>query len=437
MKVYGIFSCLQSKIEDILLRHLYTFLFYLILPFIFLRLLWRSRNLPDYRKRWRERLGYCPYKLDNSIWLHAVSVGETIAALPLIKLLLQEFPQYPLVITNMTPTGAARVKAALKDTVKQVYIPYDAPSAINRFLKRINPKIAIIMETELWPNLFASCRNRSIPLVVMNARLSEKSARGYHFIPSLTREMFSAIHRLAATASLDAERFIQLGLDSNKVTVTGNLKFDLELPTDLENKSQSLRDTLGNDRLVWIAASTHPGEEEIIFAAHLCILEKYPSALLILVPRHPDRFDQVYELAKQNNFHTARRSLNETCTAEMQIYLGDTMGELILLYAVADVVFVAGSFAQIGGHNILEPAALHKPIITGPVLFNFAEISRMLLNAKGMVIVHDASELEEKVDHFFKDENDRKITGENACQVVKNNRGALQKQFELIKATIG
>jgi 3-deoxy-D-manno-octulosonic-acid transferase len=418
---------------DSCLRYIYVFLFYLALPFIFLRLLWRSRRAPDYRKRWAERLGYCPYQFEKSIWVHAVSVGETIAAIPLIKILLQEFPQFPLVITNMTPTGAARVKAVLKETVKQVYIPYDIPNAVDRFLKRINPQIAIIMETELWPNLFARCRHYSIPIVILNARLSNQSARGYACIPSLKRDIFTAIHSLAAQSSMDAERFIQLGLSREKVKVTGNLKFDLELPADLSDKSKVLRHFLGSERLIWIAASTHQGEEEIILAAHHLILKKYPSALLILVPRHPDRFISVAELAKQKTFNVVRRSSGEACSSQTQIYLGDTMGELLLLYDVADVAFVAGSFAAAGGHNMLEPAVLHKPIITGPILFNFAEISQMLLQVKGMVIVKNAEELAAQVECFFTDKNYCHSTGENAYQVVAANRGALQKQLELIR----
>ncbi len=418
------------------MRYLYTFLFYLILPFLFLRLLWRSRRIPGYRQGWAERLGYYPYRLEKSIWVHAVSVGETIAALPLIKALLQEFPQFPLVVTNMTPTGAARVRAALKETVKQVYIPYDIPRAVNRFLKCMNPQVAIVMETELWPNLFASCHESSIPIVILNARLSPQSAQGYARIPSLTRDIFISIHSLAAQSSADAERFIALGLPREKVTVTGNLKFDLELPGDLSDKSEALQNYLGKERLIWIAASTHPGEEEIILAAHHLILKKYPSALLILVPRHPDRFAAVAALAKQQAFNVVCRSSGDACLPHTQIYLGDTMGELLLLYEVAHVAFVAGSFAQVGGHNMLEPAVLHKPIITGPVLFNFVEISQMLVKTKGMMIVQNGEELAAEVERFFADEQYRHLTGENAYQVVAANRGALKRQMELVKAVL-
>jgi 3-deoxy-D-manno-octulosonic-acid transferase len=418
------------------LRYLYSFLLYLALPFLFLRLLWRSRRAPDYRKRWAERLGFCPHSLDKCIWVHAVSVGESIAAIPLIKALKTQYPNIPLLVTNMTPTGAARVKAALGEAVLQAYIPYDFPDAISRFLAQVNPVICVVMETELWPNLFAGCKNHPIPIVLANARLSAKSAKGYELIGPLTREMLSAIHALAAQGEADAERFAALGLAREKITFTGNLKFDLELPANLAEKSVSLRYQLGTERFIWVAASTHPSEEEIVLAAHKKIREKNPQALLILVPRHPDRFNSVATLVEQQGFKLARRSLDDICIPDTSVYLADTMGELLLMYSVADVAFVAGSFVNIGGHNMLEAAALSKPVITGPSLFNFAEISEKMLSAKGMLKVHDANELAETISHLFADEVTRKKMGGNALQVVMANRGALQKQVELICSSL-
>ncbi len=418
------------------MRYLYSFLFYLLLPFMFLRLLWRSRRTPEYRRRWGERLGFCPYFLNNAIWIHAVSVGETIAAVPLIKEIKARYPNSPILITNMTPTGAARVKAAFGDKVFQAYVPYDAPDCIARFLKRVNPKILIVMETELWPNLFAACKKRNIPLIIMNARLSAKSANGYQSIAPLTRELLQSVTVLASQGYADAERFIQLGMSEEKVKVTGNLKFDLELPQDLATKSEILKNQIGKDRQVWIAASTHPTEEEIALVAHKKIREKHPNALLILVPRHPDRFDSVAQLIKQNGFNIARRSLSEPCVSEIDVYLGDTMGELLLLYSVCDVAFVAGSFAKIGGHNMLEPAAMGIPILTGPQLFNFAEISNMLLSARGMLKVQNVDELAEEVTKFLVDKNYCDFIGKNALSVVDANRGALKKQMDLIHSVL-
>lgn len=418
------------------MRYLYTFLFYLALPFIFLRLLWRSRHAPLYRKRWAERLGFYPKFIDQCIWIHTVSLGETIAATPLIKALQQAYPPTKILITNMTPTGSARVKAVFGDSVYNAYIPYDLPDALARFFKKVKPSILIVMETELWPNLFFACQKRQIPIVVTNARLSEKSAQGYKSILSLTKEMFRAITLLSAQGQADADRFIELGMPKDRVEVTGSLKFDLELPNDLTEKSNALRDIVGRDRLIWIAASTHPTEDEIMLSAHHLIRQKFPDALLILVPRHPERFDSVADLITEKKFTLIRRSQAISCDKNTAVYLGDTMGEMMLLYSVCDVACVAGSFVTVGGHNVIEPAALHKPVITGPHLFNFAEITDLLLANKGMIKVTDANELANAIIAFFENSDYRHQTGENAFQVVEKNRGALQRQLTGIQKII-
>jgi 3-deoxy-D-manno-octulosonic-acid transferase len=415
------------------LRFLYTVLFYLALPFVFLRLLWRSRRIPGYRQQWGERLGFCPHYLEECIWIHVVSVGETIAASPLIKAIIKEYPYYPVLLTNMTPTGAARVKALFGESALQAFIPYDVPDAISRFLTRVKPRIAIVFETELWPNLFAACREKNIPVLVMNARLSEKSRKGYAAISSLTREMFKAVGHLAAQSSKDAERFIHLGYPKEKVSVTGNIKFDLEIP---QVNAEHFREELGLTRKIWIAASTHIGEEEIILRAHQLIKEKYPQSLLILAPRHPDRAESIASLVKAQGLSYVARSKQQLCTEHTDIYLADTLGELLFMYAVSDVAFVGGSFISVGGHNMLEPAVLRKPVLTGPILFNFSEVSQLLLSANGMHIVNNAGELAENVLRFFADDEYRKRTGDNAYHVVRSNRGALQKQFDIIKSLI-
>lgn len=414
------------------LRYLYSFLFYLALPFIFLRLLWRSRRAPLYRKRWGERLGFYSIKLDQCIWVHAVSLGETIAAIPLIKALKAKYPEVPLLITNMTPTGSARVKAVFGESVYTIYIPYDLPDALARFFNKITPRALIVMETELWPNLFAACQKRNIPIIVTNARLSEKSEKGYRMILPITREILSAITVLSAQSQADADRFIGLGMRKDRVYVTGSLKFDLELPQDLTEKGIELRKTFGQDRLIWIAASTHPGEDEIILAAHQRIRQKFPQALLILVPRHLERFDSVAELAAEKGFSIVRRSQKNLCDETTAVYLGDTMGEMLLMYSACDVAFVAGSFVPVGGHNVIEPAALHKPVITGPYLFNFAEITDLLLSANAMIKVTNSDELAQAVLAFFDNADYREKTGENAYRIVEKNRGALQRQMKLI-----
>lgn len=416
------------------MRHLYTVLLYLALPFILLRLLWRSRHNSEYRRRLAERFGFCPYHFEKCIWVHSVSVGETLASIPLVKALKKNYPHLPILMTTMTITGAARVKAAFGDSLFHAYIPYDLPDMVKRFLQRVNPQMVVVMETELWPNLFAACKQRHIPIVIANARLSIKSMRGYKRITPLLREMFLAIDVLAAQAQGDAERFMALGMPAGKITIAGNLKFDLELPTDLSVKSEMLHAQLGKERLIWIAASTHQNEEEIALAAHRLVQKKFPQALLILVPRHPERFSAVATLIEQQGWSIVRRGQGSVCAPQIQVYLGDTMGELLLLYSVSDVVFVAGSFAPIGGHNVLEPAALHKPIITGPHLFNFSDITQMLQAEKGMAVVQNAEELADQIVQFFADADYRKKIGENAYRVVAANRGALEKQLGLIRA---
>jgi 3-deoxy-D-manno-octulosonic-acid transferase len=417
-----------------MLRYVYTILFYLILPGVFLRLLWRSRHNADYRRRWHERMGFGP-KAEKSIWIHAASVGETIAAVPLVKSLQEKYPTLPIIITNMTITGGARARAAFGDTVTQAYVPYDLPGATARFIQRCRPVIAIIMETELWPNLFYQCRRLQVPVLVANARLSAKSARGYQRIAAMTTEMLTAVHTLAVQSQVEAKRFTDLGLAPAKVQVSGSIKFDVEVPAEVIAKSEILRAQLGNNRFIWIAASTHATEEEIILAAHQRILAVLPDTLLILVPRHPQRFDDIYKMAALD-YTVARRSKNEICQPATQVYLGDTMGEMLLLYAVSDIAFVAGSFAQVGGHNILEAAVLGKPVVTGPVLFNFAEISEHLLRAGGMLKVNNAEELATEIISLLQDDVKRLKMGEDALNFLNANRGAVAKHVEFASKII-
>ncbi|MFZ3066731.1 MAG: lipid IV(A) 3-deoxy-D-manno-octulosonic acid transferase [Gammaproteobacteria bacterium] len=414
------------------MRYLYTILFYLISPILLVRLYWRSRRLSAYRRRILERFGYYPFQLEKCIWVHAVSVGETIAAVPFIKELIAHYDPIPVLITNMTPTGAESVKAHFGDSVKQAYIPYDLPGAMQRFLKTMRPVASIIIETELWPNLLHACQKQQIPVCLMNARLSQKSANGYARIAGVTRNMLQQLKLIAAQGPADAERFIALGALPEQVVVTGNLKFDLVLKPDLSSSISALRIILGGaKRFVWVAASTHEGEEEQILAAHKKIREQCPDALLLLVPRHPDRFETVAALCAKN-FIVKRRSSHEACTHDTAIYLGDTMGELLAMCGAADVVFMGGSLIARGGHNILEPAALGKPILTGPSLFNFAHISSLFLKANAMKVTTDSDALAEAVVLLIKHPEERERMGKNALEVMNNNRGALNKQLALI-----
>lgn len=413
------------------MRYLYTLLFYLLLPFIFLRLWWRGRAQPDYRKRMLERLGFYPFQLEKSIWIHAVSVGESIAAIPLIKS-LQSTYRLPIVVTTMTPTGAAQIKASFGDSVIHAYLPYDVPDAIHRFLNAINPQLGIIMETELWPNLIAACKDKQIPVCLLNARLSEKSARGYQRFAKFSQAMLQNLTMIVVQNETDATRFVSLGISPSKIAVTGNIKFDLALPEDLVKQSTNLKKELGQHRLIWIAASTHEGEEEILLAAHQVLLTYYPNAMLILVPRHPHRFHAVAELCERT-FKTVRRTQQNKIEEDTQVYLADTMGELLYFYQMADIVFVGGSLKAIGGHNLLEPAALSKPILSGIHLFNFAEISHLLTTADALIKVNDANTLASQLVYLSQHPEERQLMGQRALQVVAMNRGALTKQLSVIE----
>lgn len=413
------------------MRYIYNTLFYLLLPILLVRLLWRSLRQKEYRYRIAERYGFYPVALEGSIWVHAVSVGETLAAIPLIKNLQKLFPNIPLVVTTMTPTGAARVKSAFSDSVIHLYIPYDFSGGVKRFLRAIKPKIAIIMETELWPNLLYYSHQFGVPICLVNARLSEKSAAGYQRIAGLTQEMLQKIDVIAAHGDKDADRFVKLGANEKRVHTTGNIKFDIHIPETLKQTGDKLREELGQNRFIWIAASTHEGEEEIILAAHKELVAHNPQALLILVPRHPNRFDAVAKLSAAS-FTTCRRSKNEIPDANTQVYVGDTMGELLLLYSACDVAFVGGSLISLGGHNILEAAALAKPILTGKSLYNFLEISQKFIDAAAMVTIKDSKELYAQL-QALQNTSQRLQVGERALAVMAENRGALNKQIDLIK----
>lgn len=415
------------------MRLLYNILATICIPFLFFRLWWRSRQVATRWNRWQERCGYSPL-LKECIWVHAVSLGETIAAIPLIKKIIEHYPNTPILVTNMTLTGSDQVTKQLGDKVINAYVPFDTPFFVRRFFDRSNPKIAIIMETELWPNIFRQCELKKIPLVVINARLSQKSADGYQrFFKSLMHWMMSCVTVLACQAKADGERFLRLGLAKEKLFITGNVKFDITLSSEILQKGKNLKEHIGRDRIVWVAASTHESEETLMLNAHKILLEKTPKALLILVPRHPERFDAVAELLQTDQWKLARRSLNQAITPETHVYLSDTLGEMMTIFAACDIAVVAGSFKPIGGHNVLEPAALAKPIISGPVVHNFTQAVDLLKEAHAIKIVGNNSEsLAESLFTLATDESLRNEMGARALEVVETNRGALEKQFALI-----
>ncbi|MWP61421.1 lipid IV(A) 3-deoxy-D-manno-octulosonic acid transferase [Gilliamella sp. Pas-s25] len=413
---------------------LYTVLLYLIQPFVWLRLLWRSCKAPAYRKRWFERYGFCQNKVEsNGILLHAVSVGETIAAIPLIKALQQQYPNLPITVTTMTPTGSERVKSSFGDSVHHVYLPYDLPCAINRFLKTTQPKLVIIMETELWPNFICQCYKRNIPLILANARLSERSANRYRKLGRAISHLLSKISTVAAQNKQDGERFVSLGLPSDHLAITGSIKFDIDLTTQQQQKIAMLKQQWQLNRPVFIAASTHSGEDEIILSAFERLLQTYPNLLLILVPRHPERFKTVEKLINDRGLNYINRSSNQVPTKQTQVILGDTMGELIELYGMADITFVGGSLVKHGGHNPLEPALHHIPIISGEHFFNFKVICEQLISANGMIIcTSSADALYSAVNTLLANKSNSQQIGEQAYQVLKQNQGALNRLLNII-----
>ena len=419
-------------------RPLYTLLFHLALPVVLVRLLWRARRAPAYRQRIAERFAVgLPELRAGGIWVHAVSVGESIAAAPLIRELKARYPDLPITVTCMTPTGSERIRALFGDTVQHCYLPYDLPWAASRFLQKLQPKLAVVMETELWPNHIHQCARRGIPVALANARLSERSARGYGRFARLTAPMLAELSLIAAQTEVEAARFRQLGARASCVQVTGSIKFDLSVDPALPERAALLRRQWGAEaRPIWIAASTHTGEDEILLASHRLLLAKRPDALLILVPRHPERFGSMLELCRKQDFKTVRRSLEELPNADTQVVLGDTMGELLFLFALADVAFVGGSLVPTGGHNLLEPAALGKPVVTGPHLFNFLDIAAQLRDAGALVEVGSAPELATEILSFWTDSARAEQARTAGLGVLRNNQGALGRLLTALGALL-
>ena len=422
-------------------RTLYSFLFHLGLPLIALRLWLRARKAPAYAQRVGERFARgLPPMQKGGIWVHAVSVGESIAAAPMIRALLARYPQLPITVTCMTPTGSERIQSmfANEPRIQHCYLPYDFPRAAGRFLDHIQPRIGVIMETELWPNHIHQCARRGIPTVLANARLSERSARGYGKFAKLTRPMLAEMSLIAVQTETEAQRFRDLGARPECVTVTGSIKFDLTIdPQLLERATQQRDDWQTTSRPVWIAASTHAGEDEVVLAAHRELLKKHPEALLILVPRHPERFNSVFELSQQQGFASIRRSTAEPVTSVTSVLVGDTMGELLFLYALADIAFVGGSLVPNGGHNLLEPAALDKPVLSGPHLFNFLEIAAMLRSAGALEEVSDSAGLAAVVQRLIEQPEQAKGMADAGLAVMKANQGALQRLLDGIGRLLG
>ncbi len=415
------------------MRFLYNLLTYLLLiPFAFYWLIKGIGNR-SYVDRLSQRFGFGFPKVDKCIWVHAVSVGEVQAAVPLINTLIDRFPDQQLVVTTVTPTGAARVVALFGEKVVHCYIPFEFPNAIRSFFNSIRPSAAMIMETEIWPNLYRGCGVRNIPLILVSARISPKSVPGYRRLLPLIRDTLSHGIIIAAQTELDAERFIEVGANPARTWVTGNIKFDVEPDPEIADKGALLRSELFGERPVWIAASTHDGEELLVLAAHRTLLQRYPELLLVLVPRHPERFDGVRELIEKQAFELVLRTAGQAAEPSSEVFLVDTMGEVPLFYAASDIAFVGGSLIPVGGHNLLEPAAQGRPIITGPHLFNAQEIADDFIEIGACSVVADSSELASSVSNLLDNPADAEKMGRKGLTVLEQNRGSLERLLVLLE----
>ena len=410
-----------------MLRFLYTVVMLLATPVILWRLAARGVRYHDYFRRWRERFGVFPDpQLEGAIWVHAVSVGEVNAALPLIRALQLRYTPRPLVVTTVTPTGSARVRTLFGGSVFHVYLPYDLPRAVARFLDRIRPELAVVVETEIWPNLFHQCGKRGIPLAVVNARLSARSLRAYRPVRALVRQALRNATLILAQSQADAQRYLELGAAPDRVQVSGNLKFDTPMAPTAMQRGTELREQWGAGRPVWMAASTHEGEELAAFEAHLQVLSRMPDALLLVAARHPERFRAVEHAARNLGFQVATHG-QEDANANTQCLVIDAMGVMMRYFAACDLAFVGGSLVPIGGHNVLEPASLAKPVVVGPHTFNFEEITRSMIDAGGARRVASTPELGRSVLELLRDPSELALMGAAARAVCERERGAVRR----------
>lgn len=415
-------------------RLLYTLLFTLLMPLMLLRLWWRGRVSPAYRQRTAERFGLVSRRpAPGGIWIHSVSVGETLAAVPLIRRLQQQYPDKPLLVTTTTPTGSALVRQQFGDSVWHQYLPWDLPWLLGRFLRVIEPSVLVVMETELWPNLVAACNERQIPVMLANARLSARSARGYQRLAALTLPMLQGLASVACQNAVDGQRFIELGLPPERLHITGSIKFDVSVPADIEISAALLRQQWGPQRPVLALASSHAGEDELLLDLMPTLRQQFPDLLLLLIPRHPERFDAVADAIHARGLYGWRRTRILDGAAAPDVYLADTMGEMLLLLAAADLVVMGGSLFNIGGHNPIEPAALGKPVVMGPGGFNFAEIISGL-EAAGALRLTSAEQLGNELCYLLGNSQTRQQMAAAGLEVVATNRGAVDRMLALLQS---
>lgn len=420
-----------------MLRFFYTCVMYLAQPFLWLSLLAGSIKAPNVCKRLSERYGlYCKLSSPkpNGVLIHAASVGEVIAVVPLIKRIQHDYPDLPITVTTMTPTGSDRVKAVFGESVTHVYLPYDLPDAVARFIRFVQPSLVVVIETELWFNLIHQLAKKQIPFVIVNARLSARSTKRYGWFKTALKPLLENITLIAPQDEVSLSRYAQLGIAPERLKLTGNIKYDLNLTDDLLTKISALKVQWNICRPIWIAASTHEGEDEIILKSHRTLLQRFPDLLLILVPRHPERFNSVAQLIEQQGFNYIRRSGYLIPQAETQVLLGDSMGELMLLYGLANVALVGGSLVAHGGHNPLEPLAFKLPVISGKHTFNFPEIFTKLEERQGVLMTEESPQaVAEAVAQFLESPTLSQRYGNAGYAVLNENRGALQRVMDLLK----
>ena len=423
---------MRMDLTERFLRGLYSAVLYVLTPVTVYHLIWRGFRFREYFQRWDER--YASYaqpvpRID--IWLHAVSVGEVNAAIPVVEALRRAHPQLRWLVTTITPTGSERARALWGESIEHVYAPYDLPGAVSRFLQHYQPRLALVMETELWPNLLFGCSDRDIPTYLLNARLSARSLRGYRALAPLIARVVRTVKRIGAQSAQDGKRFVALGAASSSIVDTGNLKFDIAVPEGLQGFVDAFARHAGA-RPVWIAASTHEDEEAAVIAVHRSLRERWPDLLLLWAPRHPERFRNATQQAIDAGWRVATRKLTQWPDPGDAVFVIDTLGELQSFYACADVAFVGGSLQDIGGHNLLEPAAVGTPVVSGPHLHNFSDIARQLEAAGALRIGADAVAVGDLVQALLGDADARERMREAGLALVQAGRGALQRTLELI-----
>lgn len=412
---------------------LYSLALYLLTPLLFCYLFFRGWRDRGYWRGWGQRLGFCRQPTrPGGIVVHAVSVGEVNAAEGLIRQLIQRYPDLPVTVTCFTATGSRRIQALFTDTVAHTLWPLDLLGAVRRFLRRTQPRLIVILETEIWPNFYARAEQSGIPLMLVNARISDRSFARYQKFHRLTANALGRASHIAAQSAEDQRRLLALGASAERTSLSGNLKYDLRLPADLPAKGLALRQSWGAERLVWLAASTREGEEEIVLAAFQGVLQQFPQTLLVLVPRHPERFDEVAERIRSGGLNFSRHSRAADKLATVSCYLVDVMGELMGFYAACDLAFVGGSLAQTGGHNVLEAAALQRPVLIGPHTFNFAQISQQLVACGGALRVFDAASLQQAVCDLLADPVKRHQMGEAGLALMTKEQGALDRTLKSV-----